>query len=146
MVAHAAFPNVGLQEHDQSGKLLPSSLSPAIISKLLRGELGFEGLVLTDDLEMGAIVENYGIGEACVMAIDAGVDMLAICASSEAIRKGFGAVAEAVRSGRISEDRVDRSIERISSLRTSLQDPLPFDDDELDALSNDIAEMNTRLE
>lgn len=146
MVAHAAFPNVGLQEHDQRGKLLPSSLSPAIISKLLRGELGFEGLVLTDDLEMGAIVENYGIGEACVMAIDAGIDMLAICASSEAIREGHNAVADSVRSGRISEDRIDRSIERISSLRTSLQEPLPFDTDELDALSNDIANLNARLE
>jgi beta-N-acetylhexosaminidase len=64
MVAHAAFPNIRLQEADQNGKLLPSSLSPAIISKLLRSELGYDGLVLTDDLEMGAIVENYGMGDA----------------------------------------------------------------------------------
>ena len=146
MIGHAAYPKASLQERDQNGKLLPSSLNPAIISKLLRGELGFEGLVLTDDLEMGAIVDNYGIGEACVMAIDAGVDMLAICASSEAIREGYGAVAGAVRTGRISEDRIDRSIERISSLRSSLFDPLPFDNDELDALSNDIAALNGRLE
>jgi beta-N-acetylhexosaminidase len=101
--------------------------------------------VLTDDLEMGAIVENYGIGEACKMAIDAGVDMLAICASSEAIREGYGAIADAVRSGRITEDRINRSVERISSLRSSLQDPLPFDNDELDALANDIADLNARL-
>jgi beta-N-acetylhexosaminidase len=95
---------------------------------------------------MGAIVENYGIGEACRMAIDAGADMLAICASSEAIREGYAAVADAVRSGRIAEDRIDRSIERISSLRSTLQDPLPFDNDELDALMGDIADLNARLE
>jgi len=116
MVAHAAFPNNRLQEHDQNGKLLPSSLSPPIISKLLRGELGYHGLVLTDDLEMGAIVENYGIGEACKMAMAAGADMLAICASVDAINEGFEAVSEAITSGELSEDRLDESIERIRSL------------------------------
>lgn len=146
MIAHAAFPNVGLQEHDQNGKLLPSSLSPAIISQLLRGELGFDGLVLTDDLEMGAIVENYGIGEACKMAIDAGVDMLAICASSEAIREGYSALTDAVRANRISEERIDRSVERISSLRLDLQAPLPFDLDELDKLSDRIATLNAMVD
>ena len=99
MVAHAAFPNIRLQEHDQNGKLLPSSLSPAIISKLLRGELGYDGLVLTDDLEMGAIVENYGIGEACKMAIAAGADMLAICAEVDAIKEGSRGRYERDRKG-----------------------------------------------
>jgi beta-N-acetylhexosaminidase len=123
MVAHAAYPNVGLQEHDQSGKLLPSSLSPAIISKLLRGELGYDGLVLTDDLEMGAIVENYGIGEACVMAIEAGADMLAICATVEAIDEGHAAIQEAHETGRLSEARLDESLTRISSLKAQLKEP-----------------------
>ena len=145
MVAHAAFPNSRLQEADQNGKLLPSSLSPAIISKLLRGELGYDGLVLTDDLEMGAIVENYGIGEACKMAINAGADMLAICASVDAIKHGHDAISAAVTSGEISEERIDRSIDRISSLRRSLQDPPPFDNDRLEALSNEIAELNAQL-
>ena len=145
MVAHAAYPNVGLQEHDQSGKLLPSSLSPAIISKLLRGDLGFGGLVLTDDLEMGAIVENYGIGDACKMAIAAGADMLAICASVDAIAEAHDAISRAVESGEISEQRLDESIERISSVRRSLQPPLPFDNERLDTLSSEIAELNSRL-
>ena len=145
MVAHAAYPNVGLQEHDQSGKLLPSSLSPAIISKLLRGDLGFGGLVLTDDLEMGAIVENYGIGDACKMAIGAGTDMLAICASVEAIAEGHEAVSSAVKSGEISEERIDRSIERIALLKSSVKTPPPFDNDRLDELSDAIAELNSRL-
>src|SRR5690606_3275916 len=78
MVAHAAYPNLSLQERAQDGKLLPSSLSFNFVTKLLREKIGFAGLVLTDDLEMGAILRNYGIGEAAVMAVEAGHDMLAI--------------------------------------------------------------------
>jgi beta-N-acetylhexosaminidase len=145
MVAHAAYKNLRLQEADQSGKLLPSSLSPAIISTLLRGELGFDGLVLTDDLEMGAIVENYGIGEACKMAIGAGVDMLAICASTDAIKEGVDAVSAAVERGEIGEDRIDRSLDRIAYLKKTLHAPLPIDNDRLEQLSNEITELNARL-
>ena len=145
MIAHATFPNVRLQEQDQNGKLLPSSLSPAIISELLRGELDFDGLVVTDDLEMGAIVENYGIGDACKRAIAAGADMLAICAGEAAIREGHQAITAAVESGEITEERLYRSIERISSLKTKLAEPLPFDDGRLDELSNEIVELNSRI-
>ncbi len=89
MIAHASFPKFDLQETDSNGKLLPSSLSYNIVTKLLREELGFKGLTISDDLEMGAILKNYGIGEACKMAINAGQDMLAICANPESIRTGF---------------------------------------------------------
>jgi beta-N-acetylhexosaminidase len=145
MIAHAAFPNIRLQEADQNGKLLPSSLSPAIISKLLRSELGYDGLVLTDDLEMGAIVENYGIGEACKMAIVAGADMLAICAGVDAIKEGHAAITDAVERGEIGEERIDESIARISTVKTTLENPLPFDDERLNSLSDEIAELGARL-
>jgi beta-N-acetylhexosaminidase len=145
MIAHAAFPNNRLQEADQNGKLLPSSLSPAIISRLLRDEFGYDGLVLTDDLEMGAIVDNYGIGEACKMAIAAGVDMLAICAGVDAIREGHTAVLDAARSGEISEERIDQSFARIEAARKLLQPPLPFDDQKLDSISDEIADLKGRL-
>ena len=145
MVAHAAFPNIGLQEEDQNGKLLPSSLSPAIITNLLRGELKYDGLVLTDDLEMGAIVENYGIGEACKMAIHAGVDMLAICAGVDAINEGHAAILKAVNEKEISEERIDESIARILSAKSFLEMPLPFDNERLDSLSDEIAEFAGRL-
>jgi beta-N-acetylhexosaminidase len=145
MIAHAAFPNVRLQEQDQNGKLLPSSLSPAIISELLRGEFGFDGLIVTDDLEMGAIVENYGIGDACQRAIAAGADMLAICAGEAAIREGHEAITAAVENGEVTEERLDRSIERISSLKAKLAEPLPFDNERLDSLSNEIVELNRRI-
>ncbi len=118
IVAHAAFPAVDLQERDQNGKLLPSSLSKHFITTLLRDELEYQGLVITDDLEMGAIIKNYGIGEACVMAVDAGVDMLAICAGPQNIVEGFNAVGAAVDGGRISISRIDESLERISGVRS----------------------------
>jgi beta-N-acetylhexosaminidase len=100
---------------------------------------------LTDDLEMGAIVENYGIGEACKMAIAAGADMLAICAGVDAIKEGYASIADAVEKGEISEDRIDESIKRIFSVKESLESPLPFDDERLNSLSNEIAEFVARL-
>jgi beta-N-acetylhexosaminidase len=145
MVAHAAFPNIRLQETDQNGKLLPSSLSPAIITNLLRGELEYDGLVVTDDLEMGAIVENYGMGDASRMAIIAGADMLAICAGVDSIKQAYAAVSDSVQKGEIREDRIDESLARISSLKESLEPPLPFADDRLESLSNEIAEFSARL-
>lgn len=145
MIAHAAFPNIRLQEADQNGKLLPSSLSPSIISNLLRRELGYDGLVLTDDLEMGAIVENYGIGEACKMAIAAGADMLAICAGVDAIKEGHAAISDAADKGEISSERIDESIARISSTKKYLSEPLPFDDVRLNSLSDEIARFTERL-
>jgi len=130
---------------DQNGKLLPSSLSPSVISNLLRDELGYEGLVVTDDLEMGAIVENYGIGEACKMAVAAGADMLAICASPEAIAEGFDSVRRAVNEGEITEDRLYRSLANIAALKEKLHKPLPLDDSRLDILSERVAQLSARL-
>lgn len=145
MVAHAAYPKIDLQEVDQNGKLLPSSLSFNFVTRLLRQELGFDGVAITDDLEMGAIIKNYGIGTACKMAINAGEDMLAICADPDLILEGHSAVVLAIESGEISEERIDASIRRIGQLKTSLRPPLSFDAARLVALSADIAELNARL-
>ena len=114
MIAHAAYPKSSLQEHDQNGKLLPSSLSKAFVTTLLREQLGYNGLAITDDLEMGAIIKNYGIGEACKMAINAGADMLAICADPVRNSKAIDAVLAAVESGEITQRRLRRSLERIA--------------------------------
>ena len=145
MVAHAAFPQVNLQETDQNGRLLPSSLSKNFITNLLRDELGFEGLVITDDLEMGAIVKNYGIGEACKMAVVAGADMLAICADPMAIRDGYNAVLRAAQCGEITEDRIDKSLFRISTVKKEFSSPLDLDLQRLEQLSNEVAALNERL-
>ncbi|HYJ90505.1 MAG TPA: glycoside hydrolase family 3 N-terminal domain-containing protein [Pyrinomonadaceae bacterium] len=145
MVAHASFPNIGLQESALNGKLLPSSLSGSFITGLLRSELGFDRLVITDDLEMGAIIKNFGIGEACVMAVEAGSDMLAICADAGRINEGYDAVSEAIRNGRITEDRIDQSLERIADAKSLLQEPLSFDTQRLAELSDSVARLNDEL-
>ncbi len=144
MIAHAGYPRFDLQETDNNGKLLPSSLSYNIVTKLLREELGFDGLAITDDLEMGAIVKNYGIGEACQMAILAGEDMLAICATADLMREGFNAVKDAFADGKISESRIDESLQRIAHLKSLIESPLPFDTKRLQFLSNKISQLNIK--
>ncbi len=145
MIAHAAFPNLDLQERDRNGKLLPSSLSFNFTTKLLREHLGFDGLALTDDLEMGAILKNYGIGEACKMAIRAGQDQLLICNDPKAIREGYHAVLEAVKTGSFKESRINESLQRISVVKNLFESPLEFDKNRLDELSKEIADLKEQL-
>lgn len=145
MIAHACFPHSRLQEIDKHGKLLPSSLSRNFVTRLLRDELQFDGLVITDDLEMGAIVKNYGIGDACKMAVAAGVDMLAICADPNRILEGYRAVLNAAKSGEISPERIGQSLERIANLKANLASPSRFDKDQLQSLSSAVAELNQNL-
>jgi len=145
MVAHAAYPNTRLQEFDDNGKLIPSSLSRRVVTTLLRDELNFKGVAITDDMEMGAIVRNYGMGEACKMAITAGQDMLAICASVDAINEGYQAVSGALEDGSISEDRLDQSVERILSLKSTIPGRSEYDAARLEALDQRIKNLNNNL-
>jgi beta-N-acetylhexosaminidase len=116
-----------------------------VITGLLRTELQFDGLVITDDLEMGAIVKNYGVGEACIMAIDAGADMLAICSDADRIKEGFDSVLKSVRAGRITDDRIDQSIKRIAVAKSLLQAPLQFDAQRLAELSDAVERLSDEL-
>lgn len=145
MIAHAGFPRVDLQETDGHGKLLPASLSRNFVTKLLREKLNFGGVAITDDLEMGAIVKNYGIGDACKMAFAAGEDMLAICADPKAVREGFYAISEAVENNEISVRRIDESLLRIARLKSKLSPPPPFDVARIEQISQEIAEFNKTL-
>ena len=145
MIAHASYPRFDLQETDKNGKLLPSSLSYNIVTKLLREELDFQGLAISDDLEMGAIVKNYGIGEACLLAVAAGIDMLAICANTDSVREGFTAVLKAAQNGEISVARIDESLTRIAHLKSLIKPSLPFDEKRLQFLSDEIARLNGNL-
>lgn len=145
MVGHAGYPQFDLQERDANGKLLPSSLSFEVVTNLLRRELGFQNLVISDDLEMGAILKNYGIGDACVMAINAGIDMLLICANSDAVRQGFTRVVEAVKKGVITETRIDESLSRIARIKSLIEPPLDFDAARWQILAREIAELNKKV-
>ena len=91
----------------------PATLSPAILTDLLREELGFDGLLITDDMEMKAIDEHYRSGEAAVMAVEAGADIVMVLWSPTKQLEVFDALLSAVKSGRISQARLDQSVERI---------------------------------
>ena len=96
---------------------LPASLSPRIVTGILREELGFSGVVITDDLNMGAITGRYGPGEAALLAVEAGVDMLLIAGPPASQVAMFDALLAAVRDGRIAVSRIDASVERILALK-----------------------------
>ncbi len=109
MVGHITLPNV-------TGDRVPASLSHAVVQGLLRDELGYDGIVITDALNMGAVVEEVGHDRIGVQALLAGVDMVLMPADLEAAYQG---VLDAVASGELSEERIDESVARI--VRTKLE-------------------------
>lgn len=91
----------------------PGTLSPKVQTELLRDTFGFKGLAMTDCMEMDAVRKCYPKGEAAVMAIEAGVDILTISHTYEAASDYANAIYEALESGRLTEERIDASYERI---------------------------------
>lgn len=92
---------------------LPASLSYKITSELLREQLKFDRLVITDDLLMKAITNKWGLGEAAVMALEAGADILLSCGTAEEIRSVHDAIIASVESGRLTEERLEKSLTRL---------------------------------
>lgn len=111
MVGHVAVP--ALTGSDTQ----PASLSSAIMTDLLRGELGFDGVIITDSLEMGGATDSGGSGEVCVSAFLAGADMLLIPADFNA---AYDAMLAAVNDGTISQERLDESVMRILVMKYPL--------------------------
>ena len=112
MAAHIACPNV-------TGDDTPASLSYCMLTEVLREQMGYEGIIMTDGLNMGAIVNQYTSAEAAVKAITAGADLLLMPADFRAAYEG---VLEAVRNGDISEERIDESVRRILELKIEYMD------------------------
>ncbi len=119
MIAHIAFPNITQNE-------TPASLSDQMINIELRKHIGFDGLVMTDDLEMTGAENNETIGQRAVRAILAGADMVMISWSQHQQWQAYRAVLTAVRTGLISEQRLNRSLERISQTQRRLQQQPSF--------------------
>ena len=96
----------------------PASLSEPILSGLLRGELGFEGLIVTDALEMAAVSSTYGLEEAAVRALIAGADSLGLGHDlhEEAVERVHAAVVDAVHTGRLAEERLAEAADRVAAL------------------------------
>ena len=98
----------------------PASMSHSIITGLLREQWGYQGLVVTDDMEMGAISQG-NIGEAAVQAVLAGADMLLVCHTFDKQQAVRDALLSAVQSERISEERLNQSLTRILTLKDQYQ-------------------------
>lgn len=94
---------------------LPATISPKIVDGLLRGELGYDGLVVSDAFDMGGITEHFEAGEAAVRAFEAGLDQVMVSSDTSA---AIAAVKAAVKSGRLSEERVDQSVRRILAAKS----------------------------
>ena len=110
MTSHPRYPKL-----DPSGVL--ATFSRVIVAEYLRGQLGFRGVIVSDDLEMGAVNEACPIGEATVLAADAGHDLLLVCHTERAQRAAAEALVEAYRSGRLPLRELEAAAERVRRLR-----------------------------
>lgn len=104
MVAHILFEKIDNQN--------PSTLSPSIVSDLLRNKLKFQGLVITDAMEMKAVSDRYPMGEAALKAISAGVDIVLLTAQSDNIRIIFERLKKAIQEKELTEDQLNLAVER----------------------------------
>lgn len=145
MVSHGGFPNIDIRKGVTGGLLEPASLSHNIVTNLLRGELGFQHLVVTDDLEMGAIAKHCEIEAAVVRAFLAGEDMMLICAHPDIIRRGYHSLLEVARGGRLPKERMRSSLKRINAMKGIIKEPLPFDPERLKVLADETTLLNTKL-
>ena len=105
MVSHAMYPQID-PDH-------PASLSKTIIADWLRKDMGYNGVVVTDDMDMGALAKHYTFGDMAVQSILAGSDILLVCHEYEHMQEAYNGLMKAVKDGRISKERLDESVKRI---------------------------------
>ncbi|OKP93070.1 beta-glucosidase [Paenibacillus sp. P32E] len=110
MSAHIYFPALEREK-------LPVTLSKTVLTGLLREELGYQGIIMTDCMEMNAIAEHYGTVEASVLAVEAGADMVLVSHRADRQLAAMEAIRSAVTVGRISEARIDESVRRLLALK-----------------------------
>lgn len=113
MVAHILLPKIDSQ--------YPSSMSKEIITGMLRDQLGFDGVVMTDDMTMKAITNHFDIGQAAVDSVKAGSDVILIAHEYANVTAAIQAVKAAVNKGEITEDRINDSVRRIIELKQKYQ-------------------------
>ena len=111
MVSHAMYPQID-PDH-------PSSLSKAIITDWLRKDMGYNGVVVTDDMDMGALAKHYTFDDMAVQSILAGSDILLVCHEYEHMQEAYNGLMKAVKDGRISKERLDESVKRILLMKMS---------------------------
>src|ERR1051325_3371343 len=156
MVSHAAFPDISefLQElFRQQGDPptlqglheFPATISGNVTTRLLRRILKFDGLVITDDMEMGAVVQTLTVPAACLRAIEAGSDMVLICEHEANVVAARDELVRAVREQRLSMRAVDAPLGRMDWARKLAGEPEQFDADEFEAVSRRINKLKLDL-
>ncbi len=156
MVSHAAFPDVsefmqawfkrtsdlptleGLHQ-------LPATISGNVVLRLLRQVLKFDGLVITDDMEMGAVVQTLSVAEASLRAIEAGSDMVLICEHESNFVAARDLIVKAVEDERLSVRALNAAARRTERLLQLAAEPESFDEDEFQVVSRDIGELKRAL-
>lgn len=111
MTSHILFPALD--------PLLPATLSASIINELLRARMGFNGIVVTDCLEMRGVADQWGSSEAAVLSVIAGADILLCCHTEKTQYQILQALLAALRSGRLTESRIDESLDRINKAKNT---------------------------
>lgn len=119
----------------------PASMSSIVINNILREEMNFGGVVVTDDMTMGAIIENYDIGEASIKAINAGCDIILVCHGYDNEIKVINSIKEAVDNGIITEERINESVYRVLSLKEKYNLS-----DAKTEITGDVLEINNQVE
>lgn len=115
MTAHVRYPALDAEA--------PATLSRPVLTDLLRNQLGFEGVTLTDDMEMRAILDHQPIGNASVRALQAGADMVVICHQQERQQEAVSAIEQALERGELSWERLTASVARIRALKKQRLEP-----------------------
>jgi len=127
------------------GRLTPASVSPRIAGELLREKLAFDGVSITDDLEMGAILRSMTLRQAVTRCLQVGVDFILICHTAKVMRKGFETARQWVQKGAISPESIRASLQRIERLqRYPARAPL-FSQRRFDSLGCDIRRFTERI-
>jgi len=156
MVSHAAFPDISeflqdlfRQEGDpptiQGLHEFPATISGNVTTRLLRLILKFDGLVITDDMEMGAVVQTLTVPEACLRAVEAGSDMVLICEREENVLAARDELARAVHDKRLSQRALAAAERRMDWALKLAGEPESFDADEFAAVSRQIGELKMEL-
>ncbi|MEZ4704382.1 MAG: beta-N-acetylhexosaminidase [Bdellovibrionota bacterium] len=119
MTAHIMFPALD--------KKYPATLSKKILEGLLRQELGYKGVIISDDLEMKAIAKHMPISEAAVMAFAAGVDLALVCKSLGELQASFEALIKAAEKGKLTQERLSQALRRVRSLKRRYLNRMAFE-------------------
>ena len=137
MIGHGYFPS--LQAHEPAQ--LPASLSPSVIQKLLRKSMGYSGLVMSDDLEMGAIAETYGMARTAELAIEAGEDMLLICHNPACVQIAHDQLVS------MPEAKLVHALESVASFKKKLP-PMPdlFNSTAFEEVCREIESLRVQVE